>query len=158
MTAAVESAEGGGGEGLAILTEPSTSPTRERLRGEVLKKYPQLLWAEYEPWAGNPSISYDLSKADVIVSLDADFLGASEGTVQTIAGFAAGRRRLGKTQETMSRLYVVEGRFSLTGGMADHRLRMPSSYIGAVANALSAKIGGGRGIARHLLGVFRSEG
>jgi MoCo/4Fe-4S cofactor protein with predicted Tat translocation signal len=133
----------GGGEGVAILTEPSTSPTRERLRGEVLKKYPQLMWAEYEPWAGNPSISYDLSKADVIVSLDADFLGASEGTVQTIAGFAAGRRRLGKTQETMSRLYVIEGRFSLTGGMADHRLRMPSSYMGAVANALAAKIGGG---------------
>jgi MoCo/4Fe-4S cofactor protein with predicted Tat translocation signal len=130
-----------GGDGLAILTEPSTSPTRERLRGEVQKAFPKLLWAEYEPWAGDPSISYDLSKADVILSLDADFLGASEGTVQTIAGFAAGRRRLGKTQETMSRLYVVEGRFSLTGGMADHRLRLPSSAIGAFASALAAELG-----------------
>jgi len=132
-----------GGDGLAILAEPSSSPTRERLRGEVQKQFPKLLWAEYEPWTGNAAVSYDLSKADVILSLDADFLGASEGTVQTIAGFAAGRRRLGKTQETMSRLYVVEGRFSLTGGMADHRLRMPSSYIGAVANLLASKIGGG---------------
>jgi molybdopterin-containing oxidoreductase family iron-sulfur binding subunit len=43
----------------------------------------------------------------------------------------------------MSRLYVVEGRFSLTGGMADHRLRMPSSAIGGVATLLAAKIGGG---------------
>jgi molybdopterin-containing oxidoreductase family iron-sulfur binding subunit len=130
-----------GGEGLAILAEPSTSPTRERLRLEVQKQFPKLLWAEYEPWAGDPSISHDFSKADVILSLDADFLGASEGTVQTIAGFAAGRRRLGKTQETMSRLYVVEGRFSLTGGMADHRLRMPSSAIGAFATALATKLG-----------------
>jgi molybdopterin-containing oxidoreductase family iron-sulfur binding subunit len=132
-----------GGEGLAILAEPSASPTRERLRLEVQKQFPKLLWAEYEPWAANPSISYNLEKADVILSLDADFLGASEGTVQTIAGFAAGRRRLGKTQETMSRLYVIEGRFSLTGGMADHRLRLPSSYIGAVATLLAAKIGTG---------------
>jgi len=132
-----------GGEGLAILAEPSTSPTRERLRLEVQKKFPKLLWAEYEPWAGNPAISYDFSKADVILSLDADFLGASEGTVQSIAGFAAGRRRLGKTQETMSRLYVVEGRFSLTGGMADHRLRLASSAIGAVATLLASKLGGG---------------
>ena len=48
---------------------------------------------------------------------------------------------VGKTEETMSRLYVVESRFSLTGGMADHRLRMPSSSIGAVATALAAKLG-----------------
>ena len=132
-----------GGDGFAILAEPSTSPTRERLRLEVQKQFPKLLWAEYEPWVGNQSISYNLEKADVILSLDADFLGVSEGTVQTIAGFAAGRRRLGKTQETMSRLYVVEGRFSLTGGMADHRLRLPSGYIGAVAASLSAKLGTG---------------
>ena len=130
----------GDGTGVAILTEPSSSPTRERLRTEVLKAMPKLFWAEYEPWAAGSGVSYNLDKADVIVCLDADILGASDGTVQTIAGFAAGRRRLGKTQETMSRLYVIEGRFSLTGGMADHRLRMPSSAIGGMATALAAKI------------------
>jgi molybdopterin-containing oxidoreductase family iron-sulfur binding subunit len=129
------------GDGVAILTEPSSSPSRERLRLEVQKQFPKLAWAEYEPWSAGPHLSYNLEKADVIVSLDADFLGASEGTSQTIAGFAAGRRRLGKTQETMSRLYVIEGRFSITGGMADHRLRMPSSAIGAVAGILASKIG-----------------
>ncbi|MEJ0000226.1 MAG: TAT-variant-translocated molybdopterin oxidoreductase [Verrucomicrobiota bacterium] len=128
------------GAGVAILTEPSSSPTRERLRGEVQKKFPSLLWAEYEPWAADASVSYDLGKADVILSLDSDFLG-SDGTVQTIAGFAAGRRKLGKTQETMGRLYVVESRFSLTGGMADHRLRLPSCEIGGFAGALAAKLG-----------------
>ncbi len=42
----------------------------------------------------------------------------------------------------MSRLYVVEGRLSLTGSMADHRLRMPSSSIGAIATLLASKLGG----------------
>jgi MoCo/4Fe-4S cofactor protein with predicted Tat translocation signal len=134
-----------GGEGLAILAEPSASPTRERLRLEVQKQFPKLFWAEYEPWSANPAVYYNLEKADVILSLDADFLGTSEGTTEAIAGFAAGRRRLGKTQETMSRLYVAEGRFSLTGGMADHRLRIPASAIGAVATLLAAKLGVGGG-------------
>jgi molybdopterin-containing oxidoreductase family iron-sulfur binding subunit len=135
-----------GGTGLAILTEPSTSPTRARLRAEVQKKFPNLVWAEYDAWAsqGAPVVC-DYSKADVIVALDCDFLGATDGTVQSIAGFAAGRRRLGKIQETMSRLYAIEGRFSLTGGMADHRLRVPSSAIGGIAALLASKIGSGGG-------------
>jgi len=133
--------EGAGGKGIAILAEPSLSPTRERLRGEVQKKFPNLLWAEYEPWMADMPVTVDLSKADVILSLDADFLGASEGNVQNIAGFAAGRRRLGKSQETMSRLYVVESRLTITGGLADHRLRMASSNIGNVATTLAAKLG-----------------
>jgi MoCo/4Fe-4S cofactor protein with predicted Tat translocation signal len=137
-----------GGDGLAILTEPNTSPTRARLAGLLKQQFPKMLWSEYEPWSSqSPTGSpvYDLSKADIIVALDCDFLGASEGTVQSIAGFAAGRRRLGKTGETMSRLYAIEGRLSLTGSMADHRLRVPSSSIGGIATLLANKLGGGSG-------------
>ena len=135
-----------GGDGLAVLTEPCTSPTRERLRAELQKQFPKMVWAEYEPWTSQSPVGsavYDFSQADVIVSLDCDFLGASDGTPQSIAGFAAGRKRLGKTQETMSRLYCVEGRLSLTGSMADHRLRVPSSSIGGIATLLASKLGGG---------------
>jgi molybdopterin-containing oxidoreductase family iron-sulfur binding subunit len=133
-----------GGEGLAILTEPSTSPTRARLRTEVQKKFPKLVWAEYDAWASQgPALVYNYDKADVILALDCDFLGMTDGTPHSIAGFAAGRRRLGKSQETMSRLYAVEGRFSLTGGMADHRLRMAPSNIGNFASQLAAAIGAG---------------
>jgi MoCo/4Fe-4S cofactor protein with predicted Tat translocation signal len=134
-----------GGDGLAVLAEPCTSPTRARLSGSLQKQFPKIVWAEYEPWthqAGAAPI-VDFSKADVIVSLDCDFLGASDGTPQSIAGFAAGRKRLGKTQETMSRLYCIEGRLSLTGSMADHRLRVPSSAIGGIATLLASKLGGG---------------
>jgi MoCo/4Fe-4S cofactor protein with predicted Tat translocation signal len=140
-----------GGDGLAILAEPSTSPTRERLRGELQKQFPKLVWAEYEPWSsdnirvanGGNDLFIRHEDADVIVSLDCDFLGVSDGNTRSIAAFAAGRRKLGKTQETMSRLYVIEGRLSLTGSMADHRLRVPSSSIGAIATLLASKLGGG---------------
>src|SRR4029453_12213134 len=37
-------------------------------------------------------------------------------------------------------LYVVESRFSLTGAMADHRLRCPASQIAAVVHALATKV------------------
>ncbi len=40
----------------------------------------------------------------------------------------------------MNRLYVVENRYTLTGAMADHRLRVPASQIPAFTHALAAKI------------------
>ena len=108
----------------------------------------QALWAEYDPWAhqapgGAPRGTTWRTRTSSFHST-AIFLGVSDGDdAPSIAQFAKGRRRLGKTQETMSRLYVVEGRFSITGGMADHRLRMPASEIGAVATLLGSKLGGG---------------
>ena len=40
----------------------------------------------------------------------------------------------------MNRLYVVENHFTLTGAMADHRLRYPASQIPAITHALASKI------------------
>ena len=37
------------GSGLAFLADGSVSPTQERLRAEVLKKFPKAVWASYEP-------------------------------------------------------------------------------------------------------------
>jgi MoCo/4Fe-4S cofactor protein with predicted Tat translocation signal len=41
----------------------------------------------------------------------------------------------------MNRLYAVEGVYSLTGAMADHRLRLESRQIGAFVAALAARLG-----------------
>src|SRR5262249_4610573 len=50
------------------------------------------------------------------------------------------RRRVKSAVDNMNRLYVVENRFSLTGAMADHRLRCPASQVAAFAHALAQKI------------------
>ncbi len=144
------------GEGLAFLTESSTSPTLSRLRGELGKKFPALRWASYEPlgnqneidaaqnvFGGRYQAVAKYEKADVILSLDCDFLGSEDGGLEAIRGFAAGRRRLEEKGAKMNRLYSVESRFSLTGGAADHRLRLNSGDIGAFAQTLAAAITAG---------------
>ncbi len=129
------------GAGLAFVLEENNSPTRARLRTLVAKEFPAARWCVYEPLgnengasaarvAFGPGISVrrDLEKADVVVSLGCDFLGSEEGTLEDARGFAA-RRRLKSAEDSMSRLYVVEHRYTLTGGMADHRYRLEASRI-----------------------------
>jgi MoCo/4Fe-4S cofactor protein with predicted Tat translocation signal len=136
------------GEGLAILIGKENSPTIERLRAELTKQFPKILWVEDEAISSKESDEafdavfgegnrpvYDFEKADVILSLGSDFLNPSE----TGLGFAKGFTKRRNPEGKMNRLYVVENHFSLTGGMADHRLRIPASEIGDF-NAALAKV------------------
>ncbi len=142
----------GDGAGLAFLLESDNSPTRERLRGEIAKKFPAAKWAVYEPLGAElayqaTAVAFGegvtaipvIDKADVILALDSDFLGV-EGDVNTIREFSA-RHKVSGPDSKMNRLYVVENRYTITGGIADHRLRVPASQIGAFALALAAEIG-----------------
>ncbi|PTY06726.1 hydrogenase [Verrucomicrobia bacterium LW23] len=143
----------GDGDGLAFLADASNSPTRDRLRGEIEKKFPKVIWAEYDPVEDSAELAAsraafgdrviftpDWDKADVVVALDSDYLGGEEGGHEAVRGWANGRRKLGKG-ETMNRVYAVEGRLTPTGGMADHRLRIASSKVGLVALHLAGKLG-----------------
>ena len=71
---------------------------------------------------------YQFEQAAIIVSLDSDFLGLEEDGTRHHRGFSRGRLGEGQTP-TMNRLYVIESQFTITGGMADHRLRLPSSQV-----------------------------
>ena len=84
---------------------------------------------------------YRFAKAKRIVSLDADFLHAEAGSLLYARDFAKGRRVSSK-EDAMNRLYVAESDFTLTGSMADHRLRLASSHMLALAAALAAKVTG----------------
>jgi Fe-S-cluster-containing hydrogenase components 1 len=141
-----------GGNGLAILADGIQSPTRDRLRDEIERALPGVLWAEYEPLgaaetnaattaAFGPGVRLvpDFARADVILALDSDFLNTSETGVGYAAEFYP---RRDPENGKMNRLYVVENHYSNTGGLADHRLRLKASDIGAFAAALAAKIGG----------------
>ncbi|MEP6956351.1 MAG: TAT-variant-translocated molybdopterin oxidoreductase, partial [Chthoniobacterales bacterium] len=141
-----------GGAGLAFLVEETMSPTRDRLRAELEKIYPRMRWAQYEPllseaqnfgtqisFGDNARLIPRFERADVILSLGADFLDCGEGDVASSRAFAS-RRRVTSSKDSMNRLYVVENRYTLTGAMADHRLRIPASQIPAFTHALAGKI------------------
>jgi molybdopterin-containing oxidoreductase family iron-sulfur binding subunit len=82
---------------------------------------------------------YHFDRAEVILSLDSDFLGVEEDGTRHHRGFAKSRLSSGENP-TMSRLYVVESQFTITGGMADHRLRWPSSQVAHYTLALAREL------------------
>ncbi len=143
-----------GGAGLAFLVEETHSPTRERLRAELETRFPRMRWCVYDPllseaqnfgtqisFGDNSRLIPRFESADVVLALDSDFLDCGQGDLSAIRGFTS-RRRVGGPKDSMNRLYVVENRFSLTGAMADHRLRLPASQIPAFTHALAMKIAG----------------
>jgi molybdopterin-containing oxidoreductase family iron-sulfur binding subunit len=138
------------GAGIRILTPTISSPTlADQLRG-FLKIYPQAKWHVYEPVNrdnvlegaklafGQPvETRYDFEKADVIVSLDADFLYAGfPGNVRYIRDFAKRRNPDGN----MNRLYVIESTPTTTGAKADHRFPMRASEVEKFAHNLSSHL------------------
>src|SRR5262249_37206151 len=72
-------------------------------------------------------VQYRFDRADVIVALDADFLGGGPRQVRAIRDFAS-RRRPG-TDVEMNRLYVVESTPPATGARADHRLPLAAAEV-----------------------------
>ena len=79
---------------------------------------------------------------ELIVSLDADFIGGGPGNVRYQRDFAD-RRRITDDRKEMNRLYTIESTPTLTGAKADHRLPVKASEVEAFASALSAAIGAG---------------
>ena len=141
------------GAGLRILTGTVTSPSLADQIRSVLAQFPQAKWHQYEPGSRDTvregaklafgeyvNTVYHLDQADVIVSLDADFLSAGPGAVRYAHDFADKRRVTGP-ESTMNRLYVVESTPTVTGAMADHRLPMRASDVEAFARALAEGLG-----------------
>jgi MoCo/4Fe-4S cofactor protein with predicted Tat translocation signal len=135
------------GAGIRILTPTISSPTLADQLRNFLKIYPQAKWHVYEPVNrdnvlegaklafGQPvDTLYDFETADVIVSLDADFLYAGfPGNVRHIRDFAKRRNPDGK----MNRLYVIESTPTTTGAKADHRWPARASEIEGLAHGLA---------------------
>ncbi len=144
--------EAGDGTGLAFLLEQSSSPSRARLQQALADKFSAAKWYIYEPidldlgrqaasLAYNSPVEprYKLDAAQVIVSLDCDFIGSEQDAHGHIRRFAKGRA-LDSKEDSMSRLYAVESLFTLTGLNADHRLRVPPSMIVPVMARLALNV------------------
>jgi molybdopterin-containing oxidoreductase family iron-sulfur binding subunit len=141
-----------GGLGLAVLSESFSSPTLARLASEFRARYPRAIWATYEAVSDENRLAgirsatgrdLDLllrfDQASVILALDADPLLTDPEMIRHARGFADGRRA-GTSGGVMNRLYAVEGVYSLTGAMADHRLRLESRQIAPFLAALAARL------------------
>ncbi len=141
-----------GGAGLAVLSESFSSPTLARLASEFRARYPRTIWATYEAVSDENRLTglrsatgrdldlmLRIDQASVILALDADPLLTDPEMIRHTRGFAAGRRA-GASGGAMNRLYAVEGVYSLTGAMADHRLRLESRQIAPFLASLAARL------------------
>jgi len=79
---------------------------------------------------------YDLTQANVVVSLDADFLASGAGSLRYARQYAL-RRRVTGNPGTMNRLYVVEAMPTPTGARADHRMPLRAGDMEEFAWALA---------------------
>ena len=130
------------------------SPTRARLVKELASTFTNAKFYAYEALEGEAHkavgdgqrLVADFAKADRILSLDCDFAGLDP--VGPITPFFDRRKPEGKdyknkpSADGMNRLYQVESNFSLTGGMADHRLRVKPSELVAVAQEVLKAVEG----------------
>lgn len=146
------------GEGLRLLTGVITSPSQLSMIRELLAEFPKARWHRYAPLARDAAYAgarlafreavetrYDLEAADVIVSLDSDFLYEGHGSLRYARQFAARRQPQGHAAHgeatSLNRLYVAECVPSVTGSIADHRLPVGPQALIALAAALAHKLG-----------------
>ena len=151
------------GEGVAFLVGESSSPTRDRLLGDLLTKFPQAKLFRYEAFGldhvrqgvaryfGRSGVKLlpKIDQATRVLSLDADFLGLDLVGGNATFGFSMARRAdryvdgewKRRSNEEMLRLYSVEPAFTVTGSMADHRLRLAASQVVRVAQAVANALG-----------------
>jgi MoCo/4Fe-4S cofactor protein with predicted Tat translocation signal len=140
------------GEGLRILTGPTTSPTLLRQFEALLQAFPKARIHVHEPvgtaarrdmtaaiYGQALELHYALDACDVVVSFDDDFLGPGPDQVRNARGWSAARRRSGDGSRL--KLYAAESIPCATGAMASHRLIADASRMATLAQALAANLG-----------------
>ena len=150
------------GDGVRVLSSFVNSPTLAGLRTQLAAKMPKAKWVEFEPLsddsilegsqiAFNDSLrpQYDFKKADVVVALDSDFLQIDNRSLGWVKDFSARRKPVHHetpaagehAAPVMSRLYAIESNFTLTGAMADNRLRVKPSDVQTFVFDLARELG-----------------
>ncbi|MBK8099202.1 MAG: TAT-variant-translocated molybdopterin oxidoreductase [Planctomycetes bacterium] len=159
------------GAGLHVLMAPTTSPSLLAMIGKTKETFPQAKFHFWEPLHRDEELAgaaaafgrpvdtqHDFGKADVVVSLDSDFL-ALDGNALNAGNAWGTRRRNPRSGQPMTRLYVVEACYSTTGTAADHRFRVRGSDIAQAAFAIAAALGvGGDAAKAHQNATFQKNG
>jgi len=153
MRVAIEIERPRKGAGLRILTETVSSPTLAAQIAALLSEMPEARWIQWESatrdnaragalaaFGRHAEVFPRIDRAQIIVSLGADFLTSGRGHLRHARDYAAGRRALAGGPG--NRLYVVESTATVTGANADHRRPLKPSEMEAFVRALAAAVGG----------------
>lgn len=139
---------------IAFISEANSSPTCQRLKNEILNKFPNARWVTWEPFGDDNVIEgtraafgerlrtvnhYD--KAGLVLSLDHDFLNPNSDadSVRNSVNLTS-HRNVRSAADSMSWLYAVESTYTNTGSYADHRLKLKASEIKAFTFALAKRL------------------
>ena len=149
----LESERTSGGAGLRVLTGTVTSPTLAAQLQSLRELYPNARWHSWDPvlrdteragtrlaFGRDLDFHYRFDRADVVLSLDGDFLTGGPASLRYIRDFAS-RRRVRAADPRLSRVYAIESTPSLVGAAADHRFPLRSSDIEQVPRAIAGGIG-----------------
>lgn len=137
---------------VVFISEANSSITLDTVKTKLSKKFKNLTWFTYEPFNNSAVESgtqlafgeklrtvNHFDKAQVIVSVDDDFLSDATNGVVNTKRFTKGRK-LASTNDGLNRLYVIESALSLTGSNADVRYPIKSSDLASFVFALAAKL------------------
>jgi MoCo/4Fe-4S cofactor protein with predicted Tat translocation signal len=144
------------GKGIRIVSSTIMSPSTKKVIADFKSKYSGTEHVMYDANSVSGLIkanqasfgkavvpSYDFSKANVIVSFGADFLGTWISPVEYAKQYSTGRK-LGKSKKTMNKHYQFETNLSLTGSNADSRTPIKPSQEGLFVAALYNQIAGNK--------------
>lgn len=152
LTAARDAAKPKKGAGLRILTGTVTSPTLASQIQDFLTEFPEAKWHQYDPCGRHSARAgamlafarpldtiYRFDRADVIVSLDSDFLcSTTPGSLRYAHDYSARRRAAAEHPDKRPpRLYLTENTPSITGSMADHHFRMSAGGVTEFAASIA---------------------
>jgi len=148
---------------IRIISNTLMSPSTKAAIEAFKSKYPNTQHIQYDAVSSSAMLDaneasfgkrvipgYDFSKANIIVSFDADFLGTWISPIEYSKDYAKNRTINKIDGATMSRHYQFENGMSLTGSNADNRILIRPSERGAaivaLANALSISGGSTSGL------------
>jgi molybdopterin-containing oxidoreductase family iron-sulfur binding subunit len=146
------------GEGLAILTQATSSPSMKDMLARVRQAYPKAKVAAWEALAATASLDGtqvafgapmrlvpQVEKASVIVALDWDMLGTDPMALRHTRMWAEGRRLNGAdpSKQTQNRLYAFEPHVTVTGMAADSRVAVRRGDIAVLAAMIAQALGVG---------------
>jgi len=158
VMAALERARAGGGL-VCYLSDSILSPTKRALIARFLSGFPNRRHVIYDPLSAAAILAaherthgvrvlphYRLERAEMLLGLEADFLGTWIAPVEFTAAYSAARNLEAETPR-LSYHVQLEARLSLTGSKADVRHALPPGALGAVLNHLLLRIAGQAGAA-----------